>query len=1050
MPWIQNLPILNKGRGARTRLLLAIGLVSAWLIGLEAGAAQDESSEARRWLIPARGERAAATLSKARKAVAAAPVERFQKDDVLGIRFRADGKALLETYALRLEGEFETLPAIWINGRSLDVDPVPGEDGLYYRLKGNLLVEGENTLEIQPPDGELSSVIDVEAFSLADPLEEDYFNLAFGPAIVFEQPPTDPSQDQMDVQHYDLEIVLDMSSTTVDATLTMTAESLDGALDTAVLDLNDNGGQMVVSWVDQGPSTAPLSFTHNGASERVFVTLPAAVPAGATFTVRLRYGGIPSTEGAVFGSIPYRVSTHNSTPVLYTISQPYNARCWWPCKDVPADKATLAMHITCPDAYIPVSNGGLDSIVNHGDGTHTYHWIESYPIVTYLVSLACTNYQVSSGTYTAQDGLTTMEVAHYLYPENYALESNAINGTLDVLDYFSQLFGEYPFLTEKYTTATWGNGFGMEHQTATSLPGGELDEEGYGRRNVHELAHMWFGDAVALGHYDHLWLNEGFATYSEALWDEHAEGTAAYHSTVNGWSTHDTYPLVGPRADEFNGYIVYRKGGWVLHMLRHVVEYYTGDDEDFFDAVRVYYQTYEHGNALSDDLKNVFEAQIGVDFDYFFDEWLYRAVRPTYQWAWSARVSGASTYLDLYVHQTQSGGPYTMPLDFEVENLGGSTQIVKVFNDQQIQQFEVDLGPGATPVQVTFDPDRWILKNATQITEPVQPVIRSVLGAGSDTLVVSWLANVEPFSNGYELYRSSDLSDWTLVAGTDTLPLATTSYSVSGLTPGEDVYFRLRAMSDTRGSGDFSDVYGGAPASGPASVLIVEGYDRWDTQSGRGGSFEGAFYHGAAVAESGAAFDTCDNDAVGASVTLGDYPVVVWILGEESTVQETFSSAEQALVAAYLDGGGNLLVSGAEIGWDLDREGTSEDKDFYNGSLKADYVGDAAGTSQAQGAAGSVFAAVPVFNFGTGVGHSYYIQYADRIATSGGSTGCVSYTGGPYAGSLAGIQYSGAYRLVNLGFPFETIVEQSARSQIMAAALEFFGLDSGLPSWELY
>jgi len=1033
-------------------VILPLGLILLLLSSPWPGAAPppELQQEGRLWLIPPlKGEATVEGVMAQPAAVAAVRAE--QAPSALRLQATVDEAFRREIYALRVQVEPERDVEVDINGRPLEIVPLRGREGLYYRLSGRLLDLGENAIEIRSADGAPVEIEQVEAFSLVDAFEEVHFRRLFAPPEVYVQPPTHAEQDKYDALHYDLQIQLNMASTVVDATLTMTAESLDSTLAQAVLDLNDNSGQMNVSWVDQGPATSTLPYTHSGSENRLFITLPAAVPSGSTFTVRVRYGGIPYPN-KVF-SPAYARATHNGTPIIFTFSEPYGARDWWPCKDVPGDKATMDLHMTCPTAYTAISNGVWSATRDNGDGTHTFDWRETYPMATYLASICCTNYQASRGIYTSQDGLTTMEVAHYLYPENFSVESNAIHGTLLVLDYFSQLFGEYPFLSEKCYTASHQDSSGMEHQTATSLPGLDLDEGGLGRRNIHELAHMWFGDLITMGHFDHLWLNEGFATYAEALWVEHYSGTAAYHSYVNAWSTSDAYPLVSPSADSFSGTIVYRKGAWVLHMLRHVVEYYTGDDEDFFQAVRNYVAdpNLRYDCALSIDLENHFESHIGEDLTYFFQQWLYRAVRPTYQWAWSSHVEGASHILDLYIHQTQSGGPYTMPIDFRVSLQDGGTRLVKVFNDQSTQFFAIDLG-ASVPTGVSFDPDNWILKNVSQVAYPSeasQVVISTVLDqpGNGDSVVLRWQESPEPAVSGYELYQSEDLGSWMLVADETTLPRTTTSHTVSGLSAGKDYYFRLRAVSNTLAPSEYSDVYGCRPTAGTPEVLIVEGYDRWDSQAGRGGSFEGVYYHGQATRAYGASFDTCDNDEVGSTVHLSDYPVVVWLLGEESTDDETFSIAEQALVASYLDAGGNLFVSGAEIAWDLDYRGTASDQAFYNNYLKADYVGDDADTLQAQGTAESILAAVPTFNFGTGVGHAYYIEYADQLGPLGGALACLTYVGG--TADTAAIQYAGTYKLVYLGFPFETIVEQSAREQIMAAALDFFGL-SDVPSWTLY
>ncbi|HRX86145.1 MAG TPA: hypothetical protein P5572_14080, partial [Phycisphaerae bacterium] len=208
-------------------------------------------------------------------------------------------------------------------------------------------------------------------------------------------------------------------------------------------------------------------------------------------------------------------------------------------------------------------------------------------------------------------------------------------------------------------------------------------------------------------------------------------------------------------------------------------------------------------------------------------------------------------------------------------------------------------------------------------------------------------------------------------------------------------------------------------------------------------SHEFAVRYGEAVAPT-VRFDTCANEQITAGdVNLGDYSAVLWLLGEESTADESFSSAEQADVSAYLAAGGSLFVSGAEIGWDLDAQGSAADRAFYNNALKADYAADDAGTEQFV-PAGGIFADLP---YPVGDFHPTWmiVGYPDVLTPLGGATANLTYIAdnGTPAGT-AGIQYDGAYRLVNLGFPLETVAHLATRRALMNRILGFL-LDVDLP-----
>jgi len=647
------------------------------------------------------------------------------KEDLGGIKQREDqsyslcvdldsGKAK-KAYAVVLFGASQqNMWSVVVNDQMMEKGPVYSDSEAWHLVPTSHLKQGQNEIKIVPFSKESSPLDRILAFSLFSPVEEDYFEKVVLGTRILVQPATHPDQDKMDVLHCKIAITLNMSAANItSACLTLTAESLDSSLDTCVLDLNDNYGSMIVSAVDSGEGTPGLSYTHDGGQDRLFITLPGSIPVGNQFTVRVYYSGTPASS-------PFRRNTHSGVPVIYTNSQAYNARKWWPCKDIPGDKFTAEIIIRCPDTIyngyplFAVSNGKLISQTNNGDGTLTYHWDSTNPIASQYVSIACSNYHPAAGLYTALDTVTTMPVVHYVYPESYASESQELPRTIEVMEHFASKFGEYPFLSEKYCTATWGLSYGMEHQTCTSMPNGNLNNPPYHRRNVHELAHMWFGVALGIAHFDHLWISEGWATYCEALWKEHKWGVTDYHNQMNSWSTSDAYPIVSSNADNFYLPIVYYKGAWVLHMLRHVI-----GDAAFFAGAKNYCEdlNLRYKTAWSSDLQGHFEATYGSSLSWFFDSWLYQANRPNYEWWWRSRTVGSDTYIDIGIEQIQSGGNYTMPIDFRVEFQGGGTADFTVWNNLSPQTFSENVGSG-TVTNVTIDPDGWVLDYNTQVAAP--------------------------------------------------------------------------------------------------------------------------------------------------------------------------------------------------------------------------------------------------------------------------------------------------------------------------------------------
>lgn len=950
-------------------------------------------------------------------------------------------------YALHIKGiDPDISPRVILNDRSVDFSPVRRKDGLLFRLPPGRLKPEDNIIRIEAADSKSLSFESIQAFSLVDTFEEVHFEIAFADVKIATQPAKHPDQDKYDALHYDLSLELNMSSTLIsNASLSVTARVTAESLNQLVLDFHPNSGNMVVSQVRDDLEN-PLSFSVNSSSNWLLVTLPETLSTSDTFTVKIDYSGTPAATGSTvpFGA-PYRRETHGGggTPVIYTFSQPYGARHWWPCKDIPEDKATIDLHITTPKPYFAVSNGKLVSIEDLSETKHCFHYSETYPVVTYLVSICCTNYSYVSGVYTSDDGLTTMPIGHYVYPENYEEEKNGLIGTLEAMHVFADLFGEYPFITEKYVTATHNSGSGMEHQTCTSMPPDNLYPDGRHRRNIHELCHMWFGDSITMDHYDHLWLNEGFGTYGEALYVEYYQGKTAYHDYVNGWNSSgvsNSTPLVSSNADVFSGSVVYRKGAWVLHMLRNVV-----GDANFFQAARNYYDKYAYGTALTPDLQAEFEAVYGKSLDWFFQEWVYGIGRPTYTWSWYVETNKADSTLHLTINQTQSGSAFQMPIDVEISDINGNSWTYVVENTLKTQTFEIPIGDKEA-FNVDIDPDNWILNyfGASSITDPAW--FRIVPNVTNDGAVLTWEKSGGNVS-GYQVIVSENLTTWTLTVDAGILTADKGNHTIEGLDPGSQYYFRIRALSTTGQPSALSDVYGISMKPQEKKVLIVDGYDRWDSQN-RGVSHPFAAWHGMAVNAFGIGFDSCANEAViDGSMLLSDYNAVIWVLGEESTTDDTFNAQEQAIVTTYLQGGGKLFVSGAEVGWDLDYRNNG--RTFYRDYLKALYVqDDSDGLFTLQGIPAGIFHDLS-FAFDNGSAGIYYAQYPDEISPNGGG----SLLNLQYGGTLgAAIQFSGMFpsglkegKLVYFGFPFETIYPEEMRFEVMDRILTFFDLQPEEP-----
>ena len=450
----------------------------------------------------------------------------------------------------------------------------------------------------------------------------------------------------------------------------------------------------------------PLTFVQ--ANDNLQINLPETIAANTLDSITISYEGAPNSSG--FGS--FERGTHNGTPVLWTLSEPYGAKVWWPCKQDLTDKIdSIDIFVRTPANYRVGSNGKLMSETEDG-ADMIYHWKHRYPIPAYLISLAVTNYAVFSDYVELEDG-NSIEILNYVFPENLNAAQSSLSNTVEIMELFNELFGTYPFADEKYGHAQFGWGGGMEHQTMSSMGGFS-----YGLQ-AHELAHQWFGDKVTCGSWQDIWLNEGFATYLTGLTDEFLGSNNDWYS----WKASNLNSIVGQPdgsvwVDDttsvsriFHSRLSYRKGAYLLHMLRWKL-----GDEDFFQALRNYLEapTLAFGYAHTEDLKNHLEAQSGQDLTEFFNDWFYGQGYPRYQVTWGNVDGGVRIKVD----QTTSHNSvdfFEMPIPIRVVG-GGQDSVLRLDHTFSGQEFEVELPFSVNILQ--FDPYLWLI-SANNTTEEV-------------------------------------------------------------------------------------------------------------------------------------------------------------------------------------------------------------------------------------------------------------------------------------------------------------------------------------------
>jgi aminopeptidase N len=503
-----------------------------------------------------------------------------------------------------------------------------------------------------------------------------------------------------DVHYYDLGIGVDIEAEEIHGAVEIHFTSNSAGLENIQLDFS---GEMVID------SIYLNAATYNHFSDILSIVLDGSYEPGQSVAVGIAYHGHPVENGFKGFDFQTQYNQAGRPPMISTLSEPYGARTWWPCKDVPTDKAdSVRVSITVEDGLTAVSNGLLVSETPNLDGTRTWVWEHHYPITTYLVSLAITDYHYWNDMYQFADG-DSMLLEYWMYP-SYATEANVArwNLTGNMLDAFGEAYGKYPFYEEKYGMAQFEWGGAMEHQTCSSM--GSSSENTI----AHELAHQWWGDLVTCSNFHHIWINEGFATYSEALWWGEKFGEQAYHAhmaTKDNDYNGSIYRNDTTSISWIFNYIVYGKGAWTLHMLRHVV-----GDSLFFETLSTYRDTYQFSHASTEDFQGIAEQVWGQDLEWFFDQWIYGSGKPVYEYWWGHDEPDEQGNTNVIVHVEQTQGSaypiFKMPIDLHFEGPDLDTTVV-IWDSLRAQGFNIQLP--AVPLTMGFDEQKWIHKYAQQV-----------------------------------------------------------------------------------------------------------------------------------------------------------------------------------------------------------------------------------------------------------------------------------------------------------------------------------------------
>lgn len=691
-----------------------------------------------------------------------------------------------------------------------------------------------------------------------------------------------------DVQKYVITLAIDDVQRSVNGDVLATVLATE-ALSSIQYELED----LTVSQVKVNGTNS--TFTHTDG----IINIPLNIAAGQEFTTQVFYSGNPQPSQDF-----YRVGMLFGNNSVHTLSVPDAGRRWWPCYDHPWDKAVVDLHITMRSDWKVAANGLRDSIVFNGDGTSTTHWLGHHPMTTYLVC-------ITAGPYVEiHQAAGNVPIINFVTQELYNNAQNVLASLPDMILYYSQLFGDYPF--EKYgnATANMSAFAAMEHQTMTTLSSHLLWGTNWQELIIaHELAHQWFGNAVSFLNYTDVWLSEGFATYSEHLWVDKISGWQAacdyvandYHRYYTNWeNSYGITVIYDPPFNDYYSPAVYEKAASVLHMLRLKM-----GDQAFFNLLQTWVETYKYQNAVTAEFQAMAEQISGQDLDQFFDQWIFGAGIPSVEYSIWNNPDSDSPGKIIARTISPTATQFVVDIPFRVTLDSVSDSLVAIAGPTwTVNHYSQSLPLEA---EISANHNSWTLLNGLTC---LQPEITSCLSSNG-AVYLSWNTFMDEEAYNYNIYRKQAGSDaWILV---NDHPLPGCSYLDIDVQHNISYEYVLCAV----------DAYGWrSSASNPVDaqplqfsfaypLLVVD-----ETQDGSGDSpimptdeMVDDFYHDALQPRSYVQWDCATQDLPPLS-TLGEYQIVLWHADDMS---HHLLRNYQDTLCGYIIGGGKVILSGWKI-----------------------------------------------------------------------------------------------------------------------------------------
>ena len=514
--------------------------------------------------------------------------------------------------------------------------------------------------------------------------------------------------EKYDVNYYKLNLNMTNTSTTLSGYAEMKATAI-AAIDTVLYELFSS---LSISSVSLNGTNVP--FTRAGSA----VKIAANLSPGTSFIIRTNYSGTPPTAqtNPLGGSgMSNATSPSWGNEVVWSLSEPFCAYEWWPCKQSLTDKAdSCDVFITVPNSCKAGSNGVLTQVVNLGNGSSRYEWKHRHPIDYYLISVAVAEYVEYNVFANPVGAPAPILIQNYIYnnPQTLPNFQADIDETVDFMELFYDLYGPYPFEDEKYGHCMAPFSGGMEHQTMTT--------QGFFNPalTAHELGHQWWGDYVTCASWCDIWVNEGFASYSEQIMLENlypgqeVQNMQSVHNNVMSQPGGSVWVLDSlNEARIFSGRLTYDKGAALVHTMRYMLN----DDQLFYATLKNFLSSKAFGTAFGVDVRDAFAQASGINFTPFFDEWYFGEGFPTYSVQWKQLGNDALVQISHTASAPNVTPTFTNPIDLKFVRPGNTDTTIRFDITSNSNLFQIN-GIGTLSNSISIDPQNWVVNQNGTIT----------------------------------------------------------------------------------------------------------------------------------------------------------------------------------------------------------------------------------------------------------------------------------------------------------------------------------------------